>query len=221
MEISRALSDDVAEEEGPSVRYWYVRPQSADDDGSRFALFRQPLDSHSRFAGELMARLVAALRLEPGVASALTEAAVRHDDGKQRELWQRSIGNRNYPQEVLAKSDSRNGILLTTGYRHELGSLTALARAARLEERGTDDLVNQAIGAHHGRCRPHFGNSEAFDPECEPHITDAIVREAPRRFARMQRQFGRWGLAYLESLLRAVDGKASEPPSGTATTEAD
>ena len=34
-----------------------------------------------------------------------------------------------------------------------------------------------------------------------------------RRFVRLQRRFGRWGLAYLESLVRAADYKASADPS--------
>jgi hypothetical protein len=35
----------------------------------------------------------------------------------------------------------------------------------------------------------------------------------PRRFARLQRKYGRWGLAYLESLPRAADWAASANPS--------
>jgi len=34
-------------------------------------------------------------------------------------------------------------------------------------------------------------------------------------FARLQRKYGRWGLAYLESLLRAADYAASANPSAT------
>ena len=37
---------------------------------------------------------------------------------------------------------------------------------------------------------------------------DALL--TPRRFARLQRKYGRWGLAYLESLVRAADYAASE-----------
>ena len=40
-----------------------------------------------------------------------------------------------------------------------------------------------------------------------------MAAEVPRRFARLQRKYGRWGLAYLESLLRAADWAASAEPS--------
>ena len=42
---------------------------------------------------------------------------------------------------------------------------------------------------------------------------EEIAAEVPQRFARLQRKYGRWGLAYLESLLRAADWAASANPS--------
>ena len=59
------------------------------------------------------------------------------------------------------------------------------------------------IAAHHGRARPHFPSNEGFDPERIEEAAEVNVREVPRRFARLQRKYGRWGLAYLESLVRA------------------
>lgn len=73
------------------------------------------------------------------------------------------------------------------------------------------------IAAHHGRARPHFPTEEAFDPERPLADADALATETPRRFARLQRKYGRWGLAYLESLLRAADWAASAQPSALAT----
>src|SRR5205823_11491958 len=75
------------------------------------------------------------------------------------------------------------------------------------------DVVRHVIAVHHGRGRPHFPTNEAFDPEPKGHNADEIAAEVPRRFARLQRKYGRWGLAYLESLLRAADWAASAKPS--------
>ena len=47
----------------------------------------------------------------------------------------------------------------------------------------------------------------------------SLLAEIPRRFARLQRTYGRWGLAYLESLLRAADYAASAHPSQTVEDE--
>jgi CRISPR-associated endonuclease/helicase Cas3 len=81
------------------------------------------------------------------------------------------------------------------------------------------DLVLHLIAAHHGRARPHFSEDEVFDRECPEADAAEMSREVPRRFARLQRKYGRWGLAYLESLLRAADYAASAEPSSTVGDE--
>ena len=75
------------------------------------------------------------------------------------------------------------------------------------------DLVMHLIAAHHGRARPHFPPDEAFDPDRPLSAAEVVAIETPRRFARLQRKYGRWGLAYLESLLPTADWAASTAPS--------
>jgi CRISPR-associated endonuclease/helicase Cas3 len=86
------------------------------------------------------------------------------------------------------------------GYRHELGSLVDA-------EQG-DELMLHLVAAHHGHARPHFlpraADSEALKK------SEAAIRAAPGRFARLNDRYGPWGLAYLEALLKAADGWASE-----------
>lgn len=60
-------------------------------------------------------------------------------------------------------------------------------------------LARHLIAAHHGRARLHFPQDEAFDPARSQAEADRLAAEVPRRFARLQRKYGRWGLAYLES----------------------
>jgi len=201
------------DEESIGSRYWhwYVRPRSADDDGSRTARKAQELMSHlqsaERFAGALAAKLLG----DSNEARAVTLAAKWHDLGKRRSIWQRSIGNRD-PNLVLAKSGGKTRPVEITDYRHELGSLIDVSSDAEFGQLTPEvqDLVLHLIAAHHGRARPHFPAREAFDPERPEDCTVEIVREVPRRFARLQRKYGRWGLAYLESLVRAADALASQ-----------
>ncbi len=73
------------------------------------------------------------------------------------------------------------------------------------------------IAAHHGRARPHFPDGEDFDDNHRDDKALAVAAEVPRRFARLQRRYGRWGLAYLESLVRAADIMASRKAEGSGS----
>jgi CRISPR-associated endonuclease/helicase Cas3 len=145
---------------------------------------------------------------------ALELAASFHDLGKKREIWQRSIGNPN-PQDWYAKSGAAWKPLEITGYRHEFGSLLDVQHKPEFQNLNeeTEQLVLHLIAVHHGRGRPHFPRAEAFDPDRPQSDAERIAVEVPQRFARLQRKYGRWGLAYLESLLRAADIEASAKPS--------
>lgn len=212
-----ADSDDDEGKETPKRRYWrwYVRPRSADDEGSRTARVKQELVPHLESAKDFASALVAKLGLndrEPLVALAVTLAAGWHDLGKHRKVWQRSIRNDDYPRQVLAKSGGRMSPMDLNDYRHEFGSLIDVRSCPEFLklDPDTQDLVLHLIAAHHGRARPHFPVEEAFDPERKDSDAAEIVREVPRRFARLQRKYGRWGLAYIESLVRATDALASQ-----------
>src|SRR5262249_45500109 len=72
------------------------------------------------------------------------------------------------------------------------------------------ELTLHLIAAHHGRARPHFPELEAYDPERPAIASATVAADTPSRFAWLQRQYGRWGLAYIESLLRAADALDSK-----------
>ncbi len=201
------------DEEESSLRYWrwYVRPRSADDDGSRSAEAGQNLMPHLQDAEFWAKAITGNLGLEGVEALAVQLAARWHDLGKARALWQRSIGNRKYPGVVLAKSGGNMRGRTLSGYRHELGSLLDLSRNADFTrmDSSVKDLVQHLIAAHHGRARPCFSADEVYDPGHGAEMVKELARETPRRFARLQRKYGRWGLAYIESLVRAADILAS------------
>ncbi len=205
----------MVEEDGqPRSRYWswYVRARSADDDGSRTARVAQDLQEHLRAVGNVASHLVAKLGLKDPEAKAIVLAAQWHDLGKNRAIWQRSIGNREYPQRVLAKSGGAMTPVDVSPYRHEFGSLLEITRLAEFQalDEEAQDLVLHLVAAHHGRARPHFPVEEAFDSDYPDDKVVELAREVPRRFARLQRMYGRWGLAYLESVVRAADALASQ-----------
>ena len=213
---TRPDAGDEGEEEqlppAPRYWYWYVRPRSADDDGSLTAIREQDLDPHCAAVRDAAQALASALGLGATETRALIAAASWHDLGKRRALWQRSIGNGDFPQRILAKSGSNLILPGLSGYRHEFGSLLDVLQLPDFLqlEPPLRDLVLHLIAVHHGRGRPHFPEDESFDPEYPAAVALEAAREVPRRFARLQRQYGRWGLAYLESLVRAADALASQ-----------
>ncbi|MGA7495215.1 MAG: type I-U CRISPR-associated helicase/endonuclease Cas3 [Isosphaeraceae bacterium] len=196
--------------------YWYVRPGSADDEGSRTSRKAVTWEVHTVDVERNAESIVDKLPLPTGEREAIVVAAGHHDQGKKRVVWQRGIGNPN-PRKWLAKSGVGMKPIELTEYRHEFGSLLDAMDQPDFQELDEHerDLVLHLIAVHHGFGRPHFPSALAFDPEPKGKDVEAIAAEMPQRFARLQRKYGRWGLAYLESLLRAADYAASANPSAT------
>jgi CRISPR-associated endonuclease/helicase Cas3 len=199
------------------IWYWYVQPRSADDEGSRIAHHQQDLRPHLRCAAHFAANIVEKLALPEPEATAVRLAARFHDLGKHRVLWQRAIDNRRYSpariETAWAKSDGKKMRSRSLNkYRHEFGSLIDVLDESDFKalDRDTQELLLHLIAAHHGRARPHFPADEAFDPDHPYEQVLETARAVPQRFARLQRKYGRWGLAYLESLVRAADIMASQ-----------
>jgi len=210
----RTIEIDTSEDEDAELRCWEWY-ESIPQEGGRTAKKAVRLDTHASDVADRARRIVVGLSLPEDIANAVVIAASLHDCGKRRERFQVTLGNSNLGLP-LAKS-GRNGARLPESFRHEFASV--LDAQADVEFNKLDDemkeLVLHLIAAHHGRARPHFDLDEAFDPE-RPGDAEALAIETPRRFARLQRKYGRWGLAYLESLLRAADWAASAEPSAYA-----
>jgi len=204
MRLVRSVKRQI---EGDDVlRWWhlYAASQRADDDGSRNSRKELLLEVHLQRTEVWAARLAERLALPEQQQKALARAGRAHDLGKQRRVWQRSI--KRFKEPPLAKGPMQPSEL--GHYRHELGSLHD-ADFTGLSEAGKE-LALHVVAAHHGRARPHFPVIECFDPEVRDELVAALVREVPMRFDRLQRLYGRWGLAWLESILRAADVLGSE-----------
>lgn len=175
----------------------------------------ESLASHVKKVQDAMDGILNRLEMPTEINQAARLAADFHDHGKMRERWQWCAG-RKADDEPLGKSrgpmkrDSR-------GYRHEFGSLREFTDANNSVSPTVFDLVMHLIATHHGRGRPHFPKG-AFDPDCEAR-SDEIHAEAIRRFARLQRKYGWWHLAWLENLLRCADATASAQGSDEQENE--
>lgn len=228
---THSKTDGITGSSGSSGRFWhwYARPCDA-ENALRTSATPITWDHHTRDVVERATDIVDALGLPKDLKQAVVLAAKLHDLGKKRELWQRSIGNPD-PTDWYAKSgkptDSpRWRPRRLNDYRHEFGSLldmldpdqSHLVEFGQLDDE-MRDLVLHLVAAHHGYARPHFPLPTTIDPgHPQVHADDAAI-EVPRRYARLQRKFGRWGLAYLESLLRAADWAASAEPSEAKSAE--
>lgn len=204
MRLVRSVKRVLSDGEDPLWWHLYAAVRGADDDGSRSSRRELLLDVHLQRTEAWALRIAECLSLSPPQREALARSGAGHDLGKSRRVWQRSI--RRFQEPPLAKGPMQPSDL--GHYRHELGSLHDVDVSDVPED--VADLALHLVAAHHGRARPHFPARESFDPELRDEVVAAIAREVPLRFDRLQRRYGRWGLAWLESILRAADVLGSE-----------
>jgi CRISPR-associated endonuclease/helicase Cas3 len=208
-------ADQESHTAGRRYWHWYEAPKAADNEGSKAGQDAVLWHVHTGDVVSNATQMAERLPLSDDLRNAVILAARFHDLGKKRALFQRILGNMN-PDILLAKSGRRkNPFRLAGDYRHEFGSLLDVENEPEFQQLSDEmkELVRHLTAAHHGRGRPHFPLDEAFDPEPKGKNVSMITAEVPQRFARLQRKYGRWGLAYLESLLRAADYAASAKPS--------
>jgi CRISPR-associated endonuclease/helicase Cas3 len=222
-EAAADFSREISNEDADESRYvlWFAPVEGGGLQRKTTIAVPETLAAHTDSvvanAAAIAAKMLPSARSagEPDLGRCLVAAARLHDLGKNRAQWQRNLGNRAYdpanPDTILAKAGGkvrpRN---VREHYRHEFGSLLDAERHPDFSglSEAEREITLHIIAAHHGRARPHFSVDEAFD--CSGNITAPVVAtETPRRFARLQKRFGRWGLAWLESLLRAADYAAS------------
>lgn len=205
--------DPDDEESPPAATIEYrIAPGESSEPGAAVAL-----QDHSSAVEAAADRIGRALGLEDSIRKALTLAARWHDAGKSRAVWQRYARNGDPGATALAKAKRYLHPKALAGYRHEFGSLLDAALGqngavppAEIADHPERDLILHLIAAHHGWGRPHF-ESKAFDRERPTSENEAVAVEVMQRFARLQQRFGRWGLAWLESLLRCADAMGSQP----------
>jgi CRISPR-associated endonuclease/helicase Cas3 len=173
----------------------------------------QALKEHLDWAADEAGRITSTLGLSDESRRMVRMTATLHDSGKDRELWQTAMGA---PRDgrPFAKTDGRRAdVTALGGYRHEFGSLRdAEAVLSGIEDEGLRDLARHLIAAHHGFARPVIPPIDPADP---PSLVSSRSQAAALRFAKLQSEWGPWGLAWWESLLRAADWAASARSAAT------
>ena len=191
------------------VENW--RSEATDEESRSVAARAQSLAEHQGWAAEKARAIVEALGLDKDLADAIVLAARLHDEGKAARRWQ---GAFHTPTDgrPYAKTGSKRppDFAVLGGYRHEFGSLLRAERNNALAVLPDEfkDLVLHLIAAHHGRARPVI-ETDGCDDDGPPSLLQARARDVALRFARLQKRFGPWGLAWLEALVRAADQQAS------------
>jgi CRISPR-associated endonuclease/helicase Cas3 len=214
VEQMRITLEEPAEDTGKGGRWLLLLTERRQSTLERAEATRtnqnQLLDDHLKMTKQWAERIADALGLTGSLRDALARAAAWHDRGKDRPIWQWYACN--YPsRQCLAKSQRYRDGRALGGYRHEFGSLVDAAVADEIRQHSEADLILHLIATHHGWARPHFERN-AWDNHHNGGTTEEHARMAVdvlRRYSRLQRRFGRWGLAWLEALLRCADIAAS------------
>lgn len=111
-------------------------------------------------------------------------------------------------------------LALLDGYRHEFGSIPKAEADEGFRKLPADDqdLVLHLIAAHRGYARPVISMQSCED--APPSALDERAHDTALRFARLQKRWGPWGLAWWEALLRASDQQAARDNDARDNTNA-
>ena len=191
-EMYLRLSIPVGED--TELIYAESRPQKEKSAGDIF------LDDHLTAVEQNVRKLTLALGVPTEFVELVARAASLHDTGKAHPNWQLAFGNnggRHIAKLAKGKRTVKQSIL--SGLRHEFVSV--------LESVNENPLVLQTIASHHKWGRPCFPQ-RGYDRRRSNEENRNCALEHMRHFVSLQKQFGIWGLAYFEAILRAADAQA-------------
>lgn len=187
---------------------------TSNNENDRAAGRTQALREHQSWVEMRIKDIATRLGLPDVYVHVLAIAARLHDEGKKGRNWKRAFHVERYAREIgtpgdaLAKTPKFNWRLLEN-YRHEFGSLPYAKGDAEFKALSSEmqDLVLHLIAAHHGYARPLIAIEGCED--APPSALEKRACEVALRYARLQKRWGPWGLAWWEALLRAADVQAS------------
>ena len=199
-----------ATDEDEASRFLTVQKlrQTVTSEDSRSMTGEQSLEDHLNDTEKEAERLASQLNLPSELRLVLKIAARNHDYGKNCDRWQNAF-SASEEGRPFAKTSGPFRSSLLDGYRHELASLPFVEKDSEFASLSDDmrDLTMHLVAAHHGFARPVIRTDGCED--APPSALRGRARDVALRFARLQKHWGPWGLAWLESILRAADQRAS------------
>lgn len=166
----------------------------------------QLLDEHQRQVAAVADEACLAAGVAAELSARVVQAALWHDEGKRHESFQRYLGREEGAGDLGKSQRGRASRAvdrrLARACGHELAWRHEGESARRVAQALDDDLVVHLVGSHHGRFRPLLASrSDSVD--------QAELGGRAEAFDRLNRQWGPWGLAYLEAVVRLSDWQAS------------
>lgn len=178
--------------------------------------------------------IAARLGLPPEITAVVADAAGWHDIGKVEERFQAMLhGGDPYQALVAAEPLAKSGLdpedraawliarsrsELPAGARHEAWSSALLQSylAELVDPYPYDaDLLLHLVATHHGHARPLLPlvvdhapravEGEIDGVKVASWSSDTVDLDQPGRFSRLNARYGRWGLAFLETIVRCAD----------------
>ena len=193
-----------------------------------------PLRAHLEHVADRAGRFAETLRLPPELVDDLRLAGQLHDLGKvDRRFQEQLVGGDPVELELLeeplakSRSGTRHVRRYPRGMRHELASVAmAMSSDAVLGAAHDRELVLHLVGTHHGCSRSfppirkddspqllryeHNGHVMTTDSDL---VNTSLASAMTDRFWRLVDRYGYYGLAWLETILRLADHRASEAMS--------
>ncbi len=214
----------------------------SDDAGSSTLANRVTLGQHLDAVANRADAIAERLGLPQELRRAVVDASRWHDLGKVDERFQAMLFEGNslaaeLADEPLAKSGmppgnrqqhahARKLSKLPSGARHEAWSEVLVAKYLDSLEHpyeGDEELVRHLVASHHGHGRPLLPPvDDRGTANLEAQVDGVyVVADLPRgvrlsdadRFARLNRRYGHWGLALLETVVRCADMTVSSEGS--------
>jgi len=186
------------------------------------------LDQHRANVEQRVRDIAGPIQLRADLVAAVTLAGRLHDEGKQDARFQRQLGAGSTTSKLLAKSGRRSAQQagrdaaaagLRSGWRHE--QLSAAIVIGQHSDVPNVDLIARLVGTSHGRGRGTFDHPPS--ELCADRIGPEVAAAAEELFGAAGRweqlidateaQWGIWGCAYLEAIVRAADCQVSREGS--------